>query len=245
MAKPASLRTPDGPAPGSPEWWASRPARATRPRRGRPRRSFEQIVEAALELVDEVGTDVFHMRLLAERLNTSTATLYRHVAGKEELMVYLVDRFLAEVQAADEEEPAPRKWQDAARQTADRFHRALSQHPNVLPLLVAQIPVGPSAMAVREQSIAMLIRFGFSPRLAARAYTTIAQFVIGFAVLEPSSPGPAGAAALAEHYRHLDRELYPNTVAAADALTSVSLADEFLEGLQLVLDGIDRARRHT
>jgi AcrR family transcriptional regulator len=39
----------------------------------------------ASELLDEVGINAFNMRLLAERLNTSTTTLYRHVAGKEEL----------------------------------------------------------------------------------------------------------------------------------------------------------------
>jgi AcrR family transcriptional regulator len=184
------------------------------------------------------------MRLLAERLNTSTATLYRHVTGKEELMVYVVDRLLADVQAADDEaEPQPRSWHAAARQTAVRLHRALSLHPNVVPLLIAQVPVGPSAMAIRERSIATFVRFGFSPRLAARAYTTIAQFVIGFAVLEPGSPTPAAAAALGEHYRNLDPDRYPHTIAAADALTSVPLEHEFLEGLKIILNGIDRTRR--
>jgi AcrR family transcriptional regulator len=202
------------------------------------------MVAAALELIDTVGADGFHMRLLAERLNTSTATLYRHVRSKEELVVYVVDRLLADVQASeDEREPPARDWQSAARQTAVRFHRALSQHPNVVPLLIAQIPVGPSAMAVREQSIAAFARFGFSPRLAARAYTTIAQFVIGFAVLEPGSPTAADAAALGDHYRNLDPELYPHTIAAAEALTSVPPEHEFLEGLQIILNGIDRTRR--
>jgi hypothetical protein len=100
-------------------------------------------------------------------------------------------------------------------------------------------------MAVRERMISTLMRFGFSARLAARAYTTLAHYVIGFAVQQhaPGSPGPEDAAALGDYYRKLDPELYPSTVAAADALTAVSLEDEFLEGLQFVLDGIDRARR--
>ena len=96
MAKPEPVKNAGGPPPGSPEWWANRPEPPSGPRRGRPRRSFDEIVAAALELVDEVGVDIFHMRLLAERLNTSTATLYRHVTGKEELMVYVVDRLLEE-----------------------------------------------------------------------------------------------------------------------------------------------------
>ena len=236
-----------GPAPGTAGWWATRPARPMQPRRGRPPRSFERIVDAASKLVDEVGTSTFSMRLLAERLSTSTATLYRHVASKEELMVFVVDRLFADVGAGGEAgEDRPRTWQDAARRASMRLRRVLSQHPNVLPLLVSQVPIGPHGLAVREGAVATLAEFGFSLRLAARAYTTIAHYVVGFAVQEhaPGAPGPGEAAALGDYYRTLDPGMYPYTVAAADALTAVPLDDEFAEGLQFILDGIDRARRH-
>jgi hypothetical protein len=124
-----------------------------------------------------------------------------------------------------------------------QFHRVLSRHPNAVPLLVTQVPIGPHGMAVRERIIATLLKFGFSPQLAARAYTALAHYVIGFAVQHaPGAPGPEEAAALGEYYRGLDQELYPHTVAAADELTGVPLEDEFLDGLRFVIDGIDRAR---
>src|SRR5919109_799652 len=191
MANSPHRACQDLPAPGSPAWWATRPPRRTSGR-GRPPRSFERIVEAASELVDEVGSSVFSMRLLAERLETSTATLYRHVAGKEELMAYLVDHLFAELEIAYElTDRRPRTWRRAARRASVEFHRALSEHPNLLPLLVSQIPIGPHGLAVREGSISMLVRFGFSPRLAARAYTTLAHYVIGFSVQQyaPGAPG--------------------------------------------------------
>jgi AcrR family transcriptional regulator len=231
-------------APGTPAWWAARPPAEppTQPRRGRPRRSFERIVETAAELVDEVGIAAFNMRMLAERLGSSTAMLYRHVSGKDELMVFVVDRLLGEV-AAPGERPRARGWQAAMRERALGFHRALGEHPNVLPLFVAQVPIGPNGLALRERTIGALVGFGFSPRLAARTYTTVAQYIIGFAAIQPNAPGPEEAAALGEFYRGLDPGAYPNTVAAADALTGISLEDEFSEGLQIILDGIDRARR--
>jgi AcrR family transcriptional regulator len=246
MARANPRTAVDAPVPGTPAWWATRPARATEARRGRPPRSFERIVRVASELVDEVGISAFNMRLLAERLNTSTTTLYRHVAGKEELMVYVVDQLLAEVEAAgDPGETRPSTWRDAARHGSLQFHRVLSEHPNLLPLLVTQVPIGPHGIAVRERIISTCVDFGFSPQLAARAYTTLAHYVIGFAVQQhaPGAPGPEQASALGEYYRGLDPQLYPHTVAAADHLTAVPLEDEFLEGLQFVIDGIDRARR--
>jgi AcrR family transcriptional regulator len=186
------------------------------------------------------------MRLLAERLDTSTATLYRHVAGKEELMVYVVDCLFAELEAAGDHWESPvRNWREAAQRVSLQFHRALSEHPNVLPLLVTQVPIGPHGLAVRERTVSILVKFRFSPQLAARAYTTLAHYVIGFAVQQhaPGAPGPEDAAALGDYYRGLDPELYPATVAAADDLTAVSLEEEFLEGLEFIIDGIDRARR--
>ncbi|MFJ9626929.1 TetR/AcrR family transcriptional regulator [Streptomyces sp. NPDC101175] len=241
----------DGPAPGTPQWWAARQDRAAPPpRRGRPARSPEPIVDAAVLLVDEVGADAFGMRLLAERLGTGTATLYRHFTGKEEIAVLVVDRLFAAVAAIGAtgvesgEARRPETWQDAAREICGRFLRALADHPNVLPLLVSQVPVGPNALLVRERAVATLVGFGFPPRLAARAYTTLAHYVIGFAVQQyaPGSPGPAESAALGDYFRALDPEVYPCTVAAADALTSVSVEDEFMEGLRFVLAGIESAR---
>jgi AcrR family transcriptional regulator len=203
-------------------------------------------VAAASELVDELGASAFSMRLLAQRLDTSTATLYRHVTSKEELMAYIVDRAFADIAAAGKlDERRPRMWQDAALAASSQFYGVLSKRPNLLPLLVSRVPIGPNGLATREQSITMLVHYGFSPRLAARAYATLARYVIGFAIQQhaPDAPGPEDAAALNEYYRSLDPVAYPCTVAAAEALTEPLPEDEFVEGLTYIIDGIERARR--
>jgi AcrR family transcriptional regulator len=211
-------------------------------RRGRPARSFEQIVAVAGELVDEAGVDAFNMRGLASRLDTSTATLYRHVAGKDELMVHVVDRFLGEVFAGVERRRA-RTWRDSARSRLMRFHKALCDHPKLVPLLVAEVPIGPNGLAIREATISELVDFGFTIELAARVYTTLAHYVVGFAAQQhaPGAPGPRQSARLRRYYLGLDPERFPSTVAAADALTTVSVEAEFAEGLEFILDGIDCA----
>jgi Tetracyclin repressor-like, C-terminal domain len=121
----------------------------------------------------------------------------------------------------------------------------LSAHPNLLPLLVSRLPIGPNGLAMRERSMAMLVSHGFSPRLAARAYPTIIRYVIGFAIQEhaPDAPGAEDAGALNDYYRSLDREVYPHTVAAAQALDVLGPEDELAAGLRFVLDGIDSALR--
>jgi AcrR family transcriptional regulator len=224
-------------------WWSSRPTPPVY-RRGRPPRSLQRIVGVALEIVDEVGAD-FSMRLLADRLGSGTATLYRHFASKDELMVYVVDRILGEVDIeTDADTLKGTSWQQATARGAGAFYAVLKRHPNALALLVSQVPVGPNALANRERSLAVLLACGFPLDLAARAYTAVAHYVVGFALQQhtPDAPGQEDAARLRDFYRALDAESYPATVATADELTSVPLAEEFRFGLQLVLDGIELAR---
>lgn len=234
--------TPGYAAPGTPAWWAARSAvpGATPRGRGRPRRSFDDIVDAAVQVVDEHGADGFTMRLLADRLGTSTATLYRHASGKEELVVHVVDRVLGDV-LGGVDDPAP-TWQDALRRVASAYRALLAEHPNVLPPMVAQLPVGPNALALRERSLAELTGFGLSPALAARAFTTLVQYVVGQATTGPGSPDPDEASAIAGYYRSLDAARYPHVAAAADVLTAASIDDEFRAGVEIVLAGIDRIR---
>ncbi len=188
------------------------------------------------------------MRLLAERLSTSTATLYRHVSGKEELLVHVVDHRLGELFRADAApEPSPSAdWQQEARALALAFYRGVSSHPHLLPLLVTQIPLGPNGLRVRELILSRVVELGVAPQLAARAYTTIAHYVVGFALQQHAAgaPGPEDAPALVEYFRGLDPETYPHTIATAEALPGPAAPeDEFLEGLQFILDGIEAARR--
>ncbi|MEN9543748.1 MAG: hypothetical protein RLZZ598_581, partial [Pseudomonadota bacterium] len=48
---------------------------------------------------------------------------------------------------------------------AEALYRVLQAHPGVVPLLMAQIPVGPNALAHRERAIAFLLANGFSAQL--------------------------------------------------------------------------------
>jgi hypothetical protein len=161
-------------------------------------------------------------------------------------MAYVVDRILGEVDAeSDADALGGTTWQHAIARGATAFYGVLNNHPNALALLVSQVPVGPNALLNRERSVAVLLAGGFPIDLAARAYTAIAHYVVGFALQQhtPGAPGREDAARLRDFYRALDAKTYPATVAAADELTSVPLDEEFRFGLQLVLDGIERARR--
>jgi len=222
---------------------ASEPDSRQRRPPGRPRLPFERIIAVALEIVDEEGADALSMRTLAQRLDSGTATLYRAVANRAELVAHVVDRVFGEVQF-DRDAFGGGDWQQACLLAGQATFDALSRHRRVAPLLLEQVPTGPNAMIHRERFLAMLLDNGFSHETAPLAYTTIARYVLGLA-LQLHGHGTAAnpdSAAVSALYRRLDPALFPATLAVADSLPAATLEDEFAFGLALIVAGLASLR---
>ncbi|MGI5127979.1 TetR/AcrR family transcriptional regulator [Pseudonocardia sp. CA-107938] len=204
--------------------------------RGRPALPLDRILDTALELVREEGAEALSMRSLAQRLGSGTATLYRHFANRATLISHVVDRIFAEVEL-DPRALAETGWDQACRTVAQAMFATLGKHREVAPLLIEQTPTGPNAMVLRERCLAVLLDGGFPPALAARAYATLARFVLGFAI-QLSGPGDdADRERVSTHFHGLSPAEFPATLAVADSLP-IPLEDEFAFGLELIIDGL-------
>jgi AcrR family transcriptional regulator len=204
---------------------------------GRPAVPRDHIIATALRIIDEEGAGALSMRSLAEHLGSGTAVLYRHFVNRADLIAHVTDRVLGEIEI-NAEALAPTSWPEAYRTVAHALFDAVSRHKNVAPLLVEQVQIGPNAMALRECCIAVLLDNRFPPRVAARAYATLARYVLGFAIqVNAPSTGQPDDAQLSATFRSLDRSVFPATVTVADSLP-VPLEDEFAYGLELILLGL-------
>lgn len=183
------------------------------------------------------------MRTLAQRLDSGTATLYRHFANRAEVVGHVVDHMFGEVEIA-EEEFAGRSWEQVCTAVARGMFEILGRHRNAAALLVEEVPVGPHALALRERCIAVLLESGFPPARAALIYATLARYVLGFAIQLGGPPAdrdeelPRGAA-----FHDLDPARFPATVAVADSLP-VPLEVEFAFGLELIIAGLASSLRN-
>src|SRR5437588_12377503 len=95
------------------------PSRESSRTRRSPRQrtlSRDAIAAAALEIVDREGLDALTMRTVARSMGTGAASLYAHVASKEELLELVVERVIAEVQMPGE--PDPERWQEQLKEGA-------------------------------------------------------------------------------------------------------------------------------
>lgn len=195
----------------------------------------ERIIDAATAILDEDGAEALSMRTLAQRLDSGTATLYRHFRSRTQLIAHVIDAVLGE---ADIDAAAAREvpWRQAVESGARKLFEVFRTHPHVAPLLAERIPMGPNAMRQREVMIAVFLDAGFDPELAAQAYATVARFVLGFAIQLGEHPTDDDAE-LPETWRAQDPQSYPATVAVAAHLP-VGLDREFSLGLELILNGL-------
>jgi len=202
----------------------------------------ELMIETALEIVDDAGADALSMRTLAQRLDSGTATIYRHFSDRTDLVGHVVDRVFGEVDL-DAEELRSMSWQQACARIAYTMFHAFGRHPNLAPLLVEQVPMGPHAMRLREYCIAVLLDSGLSPKLAARSWATLGRYVVGFAT-QAHGRGAAGIDGTRQPslFQDIDASRFPATVRVARSLP-VSLEDEFTFGLDLILSGLSRLER--
>ncbi|MFZ1176596.1 MAG: TetR/AcrR family transcriptional regulator [Mycobacterium sp.] len=196
------------------------------------------MITTALQLVDEEGVEALSMRTLAQRLGSGTATLYRHFAGRSDVVAHVVDRVFGAVEL-DDAKLSAMTWQEAGKAVACAMFDVLRRHRNVARLLAEDVPIGPNAMAARERLIAVLLDNGFPSPLAARSYATLARYVLGFAIQlgAHSTVSNLDDTRLSRVFHDSDPHLFPATVAVADSLP-VPLEDEFEFGLDLIVDGL-------
>ncbi|WP_320066706.1 TetR/AcrR family transcriptional regulator [Micromonospora sp. RTGN7] len=207
-------------------------------RRGRPPLPLDRIIETALVMIDHDGPDQFSFRGLADRLSSSTATLYRHVKDKSELLGLVIERTLADV---DLPEAADEQWDETCRTTMCSVFASLTKHPGVARILIQQFPSGPHAAAIRERVLHALIQGGFGPGTAAVGGATLARYTLGFAVQAALESAHASDNTVESNPLMINQSRYPSTAAVAHLLPK-PLAEEFDFGLRLLLQGLRSMR---
>jgi AcrR family transcriptional regulator len=145
----------------------------------------EQIVAAALELLDADGVEALSMRKLGTRLGAGAASLYRHVANRDELVQLVVDSVFGELTPAPSA-PGGAPWREAVSRTAAELRETVLRHPWIGPELgqVGLLHVGPNAVRMTADLLARFETAGFPEDEREPAAGTLMSYVIGTATTE-------------------------------------------------------------
>jgi AcrR family transcriptional regulator len=212
-----------------------------------PRRaplSRERVLLEAVALADANGIGTLTMRRLADRLHVEPMSLYHHVANKEEILDGMVDAVFREIELP----PTDAEWKAATRNRAISARDALRRHPWAISLMQSRATPGPATLRHHDAVIGCLRNAGFTIELAAHAISAIDGYLYGFAMQELNLPfsTPEETAAMAVTF--LDQfpaEVYPHLAELTTKHVlqpSYDYGNEFEFGLDLILDGLERAR---
>ncbi|MBE1557231.1 TetR/AcrR family transcriptional regulator C-terminal domain-containing protein [Nonomuraea africana] len=205
----------------------------------------DQIVRAALEILDAEGLDALSMRKLGAKLGAGATSLYWHVANKEELLELAFDEIWGEMSIPD---PGSAGWRDTGWAFAHGMRKVILRHPWVAGLIGRMPAIGPNSLRAAELLRKGLHQAGFRGLEEDYAGAAITAFVFGSVIPEVAW---FSAAAEKEYDAESMREIirtaaadYPELVARAEEYTARDPAAvremNFAFGLACVLDGLER-----
>ena len=221
---------------------AKRKKRASGGRRATPL-TRARILAAAFELADEVGADGLTMRRLGRALGVEAMALYNHVANKDDLLDGLVDLAFADIDMP----PLGDDWKPAMRVRCLALGAMLLRHRWALGLLESRTNPGPANLRHHDDVLGCLRRAGFSRPLAVHAYSLLDSYVYGFILQQHTLPFDDAEelkALASQMLQQIPADEYPYLAEVGQAHvvdSDYDHADEFEWGLDLVLDGLERA----
>ncbi|WP_164000619.1 TetR/AcrR family transcriptional regulator C-terminal domain-containing protein [Pyxidicoccus caerfyrddinensis] len=230
---------PAGPAAPSPRRRPSVEADASLTR--------ERIVRAAMGIADAQGIAALSMRTVATRLGVPTMSLYRHVPGKEELVLLMADAAMAEAGFPREPPPGWRARLELMMRLQWALYRRHPWLPRVISLSRPQLI--PGGMAHAEWALGAVDGLGLDMNTMLHVYVTAVGFVRGTAIeLEAENEAEAETGLTSEEWiesqdaamaRIIQEGHFPMLArVSAERNLVFNLGTLFEFGMQRLLDGL-------
>jgi AcrR family transcriptional regulator len=218
------------------------------------RLSRDRIVDVALSQMKDKGYESVSMRSIAKELGTGPASLYAHVANKDELDQLVVERIAAEMPTPD---PDPERWDEQVKEMLRGTLEVYRAHPGVARATLGMIPTRPSALRNAEAMMRLFRAGGVPDQLAAWAIDMFSLYVAAVAVEEDiwvergKSAASAGhahtedevVASVRDYFAALPEDEFPLMRALAAVMTTGTGEDRVRFGIDVVVEGVKALAR--
>jgi AcrR family transcriptional regulator len=208
--------------------------------------SPERVLATAVAFADRHGLDALSMRKLGEELGASAMSAYYYFPNKERLLDGMVDAVFSEIEPPS----AELDWKAAMRRRAVSTREALNRHRWAIGHMEGRTDHGPSNIQLHDAVLGCLRAAGFSLEATVHAYSVQDAYIYGFVLQEAEMTPQTADDFAAEAQRQMDA--YADRLAAYPHLAEVvgghvakvgyDYAAEYLFGLDLILDGLDKLR---
>ena len=206
-----------------------------------------RILRTAVALADHGGVEAASMRKIAQELGVVPMALYKHVAGKDELLGGMIDVVVGEIDppAVDDID-----WKGAIRQRILSARQALLRHPWASRVMESRTEPTPTVLDYMDSMIGMFRAGGFSMDLTHHAMHTMGSRLMGFTQELFNDTTDVDPEVEAEMWGQM-ANVYPSiyelfrTVSHDDASVVGPGCDdqfEFEFALDLLLDGLEKLK---
>ncbi len=137
------------------------------------------IVEAAITHLAGSDFESMTVRKLAADLGVSPMALYRHVSSKDDLLLDVTDRLLADAGLPSQAVG----WRRCLLELAGALRTLLHDHPELVSVFNRGPVTTPAAVARMERAVQVLVRDGFTPDAAIEGYAAVHTYTIGFSTI--------------------------------------------------------------
>ncbi|MFE3190333.1 TetR/AcrR family transcriptional regulator [Nocardia sp. NPDC059240] len=204
------------------------------------------IVEAAIEILDTGGEQALTFRALAARLATGSGAIYHHVADKDDLLAAATDEVIARVMTEVAAGESPRA---TVRAIALGIFDAIDAHPWIGAQL-SRKPWQPAVIEILEGMGGQLDALGVPEPAQFDCASALVNYILGLAgqyaagarLVTPDLDRSAFLATIATRWTTLDPEKYPFVRRMAAVLPTHDDRDQFLAGIDLILNGMQTLR---
>ncbi|WP_067708615.1 TetR/AcrR family transcriptional regulator [Nocardia yamanashiensis] len=209
--------------------------------------SVDRIVRAACAVADTEGLPAVSMRRVATDLGSGTASLYRYVANRDELLDLMIDAVQGETALA---EPSG-DWRADLAELANQLRATLLRHPWLGPELSGRPALGPNALRRHDRALAAVAPLTSDATLASQIVQTVMSYVFGAVNQELAEIQVQQRTGLTEDQWRasvgpyvravIESGEYPHLAKRVLEAEDPGSAEQFAFGLACVLDGVSRA----
>jgi AcrR family transcriptional regulator len=193
--------------------------------------------------VDRDGLDALTMRTVAHYMGRGAASLYAHVASKEELLELVVERVIGEVPIPQKGDPE--HWQDQVKDYCRAIRTVFSRHRDLARASFARIPLGENALRGMESLIEVMRGGDLSEQVIAFACDLLPLYVMAVCYEESLYSGETSPEDLAkfvadmrQYLASLPPDRFPNMVSLAIPMTEGAGDERFEFGLDVLVRGL-------
>ncbi|WP_027873654.1 TetR/AcrR family transcriptional regulator [Spongiibacter marinus] len=142
----------------------------------------QRFVDAALDVIADVGVEKLSMRRVASQLGVSAMAMYKHFANKDELLGAAFEEFIARAEVLPDDQLP---WDEWLTVSARGMYQALCSEMSWVPWL-GKLRLGGNALRVTERFAAKLAESGLATDASVRVYMATIQLVVGAVCMRAS-----------------------------------------------------------